>query len=147
MGGNRLSRKRYSCALSRAVGLGRAPPRGGTSPLWPASIKKGYSAPSEAGRLSARRLLTCWGLMKRGTKTKKGGRYAEPWVPVQEGRERLACLARTVETPQGRRLPPCGFPYRKSDDQGDRWFFKGEIFEMSGAVSADAWMTDFFKKK
>jgi hypothetical protein len=39
----------------------------------------------------------CWrvgGLMKRGTKKKKGGRYAEPWVPVQEGRERQACLAR-----------------------------------------------------
>jgi hypothetical protein len=58
-----------------------------------------------------------------------------------------ACLAQTVETPQARRLPAWGFPYRKSDDQGDRCFFKGEIFEMSGAVSADAWMTDSFKKK
>ena len=29
------------------------------------------------------------------TETKKGGRYAEPWVPVQEGRERpLAWLDR-----------------------------------------------------
>ena len=43
----------------------------------------------------------CWrvgGLMKRGTKTKKGGRYAEPWVPVQEGRkegrDKLAWLDR-----------------------------------------------------
>jgi hypothetical protein len=85
--------------------------------------------------------------MKRGTKTKKGGRYAEPWVPVQEGRKEETSLpGSTVETAQARRLPAWGFPYRKSDDQGDRWFFKGEIFEMSGAVSADAWMTDFLRK-
>ena len=58
-------------------------------------------------------------------KTKRGGRYAEPWVPVQEGRERQL-PGSTVETPQARRLPAWGFPYRKSDDQRDRWFFEGE---------------------
>ena len=50
-----------------------------------------------------------WGI--EGLKTKKGGRYAEPWVPVQEGRERqLAWLDRGNSA--GRRLPAWGFPYR-----------------------------------
>ena len=35
------TRRRYSCALSRAVGLGRGPPRGGTSPLAGEHPKKG----------------------------------------------------------------------------------------------------------
>jgi hypothetical protein len=34
-------------------------------------------------------------IISKGAKTKEGGRYAEPWVPVQEGRERpLAWLDR-----------------------------------------------------
>jgi hypothetical protein len=39
--------------------------------------------------------------------TKKGGRYLEPWVPVQEGREgQLAWLDRGNSA--GRRLPAWG---------------------------------------
>ena len=36
--------------------------------------------------------VVCWDA-KRG-ETKKGGRYEEPWVPVEEGRERQLALAR-----------------------------------------------------
>jgi hypothetical protein len=83
---------------------------------------------------------------EKGQRRKKESVTRNHGFPYRkEGRDSLP--GSTVETPQGRRLPAWGFPYRKSDDQGDRWFFKGEIFEMSGAVSADAWMTDFFKKK
>jgi hypothetical protein len=85
--------------------------------------------------------------MKRGTKTKKGGVTRNRGFPYRkEGRDKLAWPG-PWKLRRARRLTPWGLPYRKSDDQGDRWFFKGEIFEMSGAVSADAWMTDFFKKK
>src|SRR5260221_11442018 len=93
MGGNRLSRRRYSWPLSRAVGLGRHPPRGGTSPLAGEHQKEVFWKVDQARRVACRcaAFRRCWRvgvLMKRGTKTKKGGRYAEPWVPVQEGRER-----------------------------------------------------------
>jgi hypothetical protein len=92
-------------------------------------------------------VLACWESNEKGNKDEKR-RALRGTVGSRTGRKGETSLpGSTVETPQSRKLPAWGFPYRRSDDQGDRWFFKGEIFEMSGAVSADAWMTDFFKEK
>jgi hypothetical protein len=76
--------------------------------------------------------------MKRGTKTKKGGRYAEPWVPVQEGRDKLAWLDRgNSAEPE---VTGLGVSNRKSDDPGDRWFFEGESLKCQGLFQqARAW--------
>ena len=78
-------------------------------------------------------------------KAKKGGRYAEPWVSVQEGRERDSLPGSTVEIPQARRLPAWGFPYRKSDELKDRWFFEGEFLKCQGLFQP-APALRFFKK-
>jgi hypothetical protein len=56
-----------------------------------------------------------------------------------------ACLARAVETPQGRRLPAWGFPYRKSDELKDRWFFEGEFLKCQGLFQPAPALL-FFKK-
>jgi hypothetical protein len=85
--------------------------------------------------------------MKRGTKTKKGGRYAEPWVPVQEGRERQACLARPWKLRRAGGYRPGGFHIGNLMIKGEVVLLREKSLKMSGAVSADAWMTDFFKKK
>jgi hypothetical protein len=59
--------------------------------------------------------VVCW--EAEMGETKKGGRYAEPLVPVQEGRERqLVWLERGNSA--GRRLPAWGFPYWKSVNLG-----------------------------
>jgi len=51
-------------------------------------------------------------MSNEGQRRQEGGRYAEPWVPVQEGRERqLASLDRGNSA--GRRLPAWGFPHWK----------------------------------
>jgi len=88
----------------------RSKPRRGTrtrsaqrrnEPALAGEHQKRYSGshPSDACREPACNISAVW--TADVIKTKKGGRYAEPRVPVQEGRERQACLARTVETPQG----------------------------------------------
>jgi hypothetical protein len=71
----------------------------------------------------------------RGTMGSRTGRKGE-----------TACLARPWKLRRLGGYRPGGFHIGKSDELRDRSFFKGEIFEMSGAVSA-VWMTDFFKKK
>jgi hypothetical protein len=56
-------------------------------------------------------------------KTTKGGRYVEPWVPVQEGRERQLCLAqpRKLRRPGGFHIG--NLMIKRSRN---RWFFEGE---------------------
>ena len=83
--------------------------------------------------------------MKRGQGRKKEGVAGNHGFPYRK-EERDSLPGSTEETPQSPAVTGLGFPYPKSDDQGDRWFFKGEIFEMSGAVSADAWMTVFSRE-
>src|SRR5258708_9858617 len=91
---------------TRSAAGGNEPTRGRTSKerLWNGD---------EARQVACRRDALSAVRGADAIKTEKGGCYAEPWVPVQEKRERQ--LDRLdVETPQGRRLLARGFPYRKS---------------------------------
>jgi hypothetical protein len=102
MGGNRLSRRRYSCALSRAVGLRRGPPRGGTSPLAGEHQKRFLEGRrSEACRLSACRLsavLLFWGLLMKKARDEKR-RALRGTMGSRTGRKgETACLARRGES-------------------------------------------------
>ena len=100
MGGNRLSHRRYSCALSRAVGLGRGPSQAERARLAGEHQKEVFWKVDEAKPVACRRAAVrrCWCVgasNEKGAQTKKGGRYVEPWVLLQEGRERqFACLDR-----------------------------------------------------
>jgi hypothetical protein len=86
------------------------------------SVRNGCSyTGGEARRLAVGKWLppfggvVCWEAEMGDTK--KGGRYVEPLVPVQEGRERqLAWLERGNSA--GRRLPVWGVLYWKSVNRG-----------------------------
>jgi hypothetical protein len=85
--------------------------------------------------------------MKWGQRRTKGGRYAEPWVPVQEGRERQACLARPWKLRRAGGYRPGGFHIGNLMIKGIGGSLKEKSLKCQGLFQPTPWMTDFFKKK
>jgi hypothetical protein len=79
-------------------------------------------------------------------KTKKGGRYAEPWVAVQEGRERQLAWPGPWKLRRPGGYQPGGFHIGNLMIKGIGVSLKEKSLKCQGFFR-DAWMTDFFKKK
>jgi hypothetical protein len=92
---------------------GRGAPRNHMQARRAKRLVLGSSKGAEARRLAVSngcRLSAVLGASnEKGTVTKKGGRYGEPRVPVQEGRERQLCLARPRKLRRAGGYRPGGF--------------------------------------
>ena len=121
------------------MGLGRHPPQAERARSR-ASIKKRFSGRQTKRGVSLVGVPPFGGAGFNREKDETGGRYAEPWVPVQEGRERQACLARPWKLRRAGGYRPGGFHIGNLMINGDRWFFKGEIFDPEYGYGYEQWL-------